>query len=187
MASKFDLEDLKRRMNRALDDFKKDLGGLRTGRASPALLESIVVDAYGTNMAINQVASISVPEPRMLSVQVWDRTMVAAVEKAIRAAAELGLNPAVEGQILRIRLPELTEERRRDLTKRAAKFAEDHRVAVRNIRRDGMDALKTMEKASQISQDDHRKRSEEVQKLTDGLIAKVDEALATKEREIMQV
>ncbi len=186
MAAKFDMEDLKRRMNGALEDLKKDLGGLRTGRASVSLLDPVQVNAYGSNMPLNQCANVSAPEPRLLTVQVWDRTLVTAVEKGIRAA-DLGLNPSVDGQTIRVRIPDLTEERRRELSKIAAKYAEQHRISIRNVRREGMEQLKAMEKTGELSQDDHRKRSDEVQKLTDGLIAKIDETLSNKEREIMQV
>ena len=186
MAGSFDFEDIKRRMNAAVDDLKKDFGGLRTGRASASLLDPVMVTAYGNTVQLKSVANISVTDARMLSVQVWDRANVSAVEKAIRGA-ELGLNPVVDGQNLRIPLPDLTEERRRDLSKTAHKYTEQHRIAVRNVRRDGMDALKRQERDGDISQDIHRGRSDEVQKLTDAHIAKIDELLATKEKEIMQV
>lgn len=182
----FDLKDLERRMGGAIDDLKKELGGLRTGRAAASLLEPIVVEAYGSNMPLNQVANINVPEPRMLTVQVWDKSVVAAVERAIRAS-DLGVNPVVEGQVVRVHIPELTEERRRDLTKVAGRYAEEHRVAVRNVRRDGMERLKAMEKDGDVSKDEHRRHADAVQKLTDAMVAKVDETLAAKEQEIMQV
>ena len=182
----FDLEDLKRRMNGALEDLRKEFGGLRTGRASPNLLDPITVTAYGSAMPITQVANVSVPESRMISVQVWDKANVGAVEKAIRAS-DLGLNPIVDGQTVRVPIPELTEERRRDLGKVAAKYAEGHRIAVRNVRRDGMERLKSMEKASEISKDEQHRLGESVQGLTDEMISKIDEVLATKEKEIMQV
>ncbi len=186
MAGSFDFEDIKRRMNAAVDDLKKDFGGLRTGRASASLLDPIMVTAYGNTVQLKSVANISVTDARMLSVQVWDRSNVSAVEKAIRGA-ELGLNPVVDGQNLRIPLPDLTEERRRDLSKTAHKYTEQHRIAVRNVRRDGMEKLKVLEKAHTISQDEHRKFSDQVQKETDTTISRLDEALAIKEREIMQV
>jgi len=179
-------QDIDRRMDGALDTFKKELQGLRTGRASASLLEPITVEAYGQTMHLNQVATVSVPEPRMLTVQVWDRTMSAAVEKAIREA-NLGVNPQAEGQVIRVRLPELTEERRKELVKVAHKYAEAARIAVRNVRRDGMESLKKLEKDHKISQDDHKRGSDEIQKTTDGHIKKIDESLAAKEKEIMTV
>ncbi len=178
-------DDMDRRMNGALDALKKELQGLRTGRASVSLLEPITVQAYGQTMHLNQVASVSVPEPRMLTVQVWDRGVVAAVEKAIREA-NLGVNPQAEGQVIRVRLPELTEERRKELVKIAHKYAEQARVAIRNVRRDGMEGLKKLEKEHKISQDDHRRGSDETQKMTDAFIKKTDESLAAKEKEILQ-
>ena len=186
MTTAFDIADIKRRMAGAVTSLKQELGGLRTGRASASLLEPITVDAYGANMPLAQVATVSVPEPRLLSVQVWDRGMVNAVEKAIRDS-NLGLNPNTEGQTLRIRIPELNEERRKELVKVAHKYAEAARVAVRHVRRDGMDALKKAEKDGDISEDDHRKQSDQVQKLTDETIGQIDGLLATKEAEIMQV
>ena len=182
----FDLEDLRRRMNGALEDLRKEFAGLRTGRASTSLLEPVQVEAYGSEMALSQLATVSVPEPRMLTVQVWDKGMVQAVEKAIRVA-ELGLNPSVDGQLVRVPIPELTEERRRELTKVAGKYSEDHRVAVRNVRRDGMDKLKAGERDGEISEDKHRELGDVVQKMTDEMIASIDTALAAKEKEIMQV
>lgn len=181
-----DTDDIERRMDGALAAFKTDLAGLRTGRASTGLLEPISVDAYGQMMPIAQVATISVPEPRMLSVQVWDRGQVAMVEKAIRESS-LGLNPQTEGQLIRIPLPELNEERREELVKVAGGYAEQARVAVRNVRRDGMDQIKKAEKDSEISQDDAKIYSDEVQALTDKFIKLVDDTLATKEQEIRQV
>ncbi len=181
-----DTDDIERRMDGALAAFKTDLSGLRTGRASAALLEPINVDAYGQMMPIGQVGTISVPEPRMLSVQVWDKGQVAMVEKAIRESS-LGLNPQTEGQLIRIPLPELNEERREELVKVAGGYAEQARVAVRNVRRDGMDQIKKAEKDSDISQDDAKIYSEEVQELTDKFIKMVDETLTTKEEEIRQV
>ncbi|HXW24917.1 MAG TPA: ribosome recycling factor [Xanthobacteraceae bacterium] len=181
-----DLAELKRRMQGALQVLRQELGGLRTGRASANLLEPVQVEAYGTRMPLNQLATVSVPEPRMISVQVWDRSMVHAVEKAIMAA-NLGLNPSTEGQVLRLRIPELNEERRRELVKVAHKYAEDARVAVRHVRRDGMDTLRKLEKEHKISQDDHRRHDGDVQKATDQAIAEIDHALAAKEKEILTV
>ena len=182
----FDLDDVKRRMQGAINALKHDLGGLRTGRASPSLLEPIQVDAYGSMMPLNQVATVSVSEPRLLSVQVWDRGMVAAVEKAIRVS-DLGLNPQTEGQVIRLRIPEMNEQRRKELVKVAHKYAEEARIAVRHVRRDGLDLLKKLEKDHAISQDDERRQSEQVQKATDQAIEEVDKALVAKEKEIMQV
>ena len=181
-----DTDDIERRMDGAVASFKSDLGGLRTGRASAALLEPITVDAYGQMMPISQVGTISVPEPRLLSVQVWDKGQVAMVEKAIRESS-LGLNPMTEGQLIRIPLPELNEERREELVKVAGGYAEQARVAVRNVRRDGMDQIKKAEKDSEISQDDAKLYADEVQELTDKFIKLIDETLATKEEEIRQV
>src|SRR5712671_1713274 len=183
---KFDINELKRRMQGATQSLKHELGGLRTGRAAASMLEPVQVDAYGTHMPLNQVATVSVPEPRLISVQVWDRSMVHAVEKAI-AASNLGLTPSTEGQVLRLRIPELNEERRRDLVKVAHKYAEAARVAVRHVRRDGLDVLKRLEKDHKISEDDGKRSSEQVQKATDEAIAEVDKMLATKEREILTV
>jgi ribosome recycling factor len=181
-----DIEGLRRRMDGAVDAFRKELGGLRTGRASTSLLEPITVDAYGSSMPLNQVGTVSVPEPRLLTVQVWDRGLAKAVEKAIRESG-LGLNPQAEGATIRVPIPELTQERRTELAKVAAKYAEQARVAVRNVRRDGMDGLKKAEKDGDISQDEHAKLSEKVQQATDQHIKKIDELLAAKEKEIMQV
>ncbi|MEQ9641791.1 MAG: ribosome recycling factor [Alphaproteobacteria bacterium] len=181
-----DISDLERRMKGAVEVLRQEFGGLRTGRASASLLEPLVVQAYGSPMPINQVATLSVPEPRMLSVQVWDKANVGAVERAIRESG-LGLNPIVEGQLLRLPIPELTEERRQDLAKIAHKYAEQAKIAVRNVRRDGMETLKKMEKDGELSQDDHHLWGDEVQSLTDAAVAEIDEALATKEKEIMQV
>ena len=182
----FDLENLRRRMDGALEDLYKEFTGLRTGRASISLLEPIIVEAYGAEMPMPQVGTVSAPEPRMLSVQVWDKGLVASVEKAIRNA-KLGLNPVVDGQLVRVPIPELTEDRRRDMVKIAHKFSEEHRVAVRNVRRDGMDKLKADEKGGDISEDKHRELADVVQKLTDEKVGAIDEALAVKEQEIMQV
>ena len=181
-----DTDDIERRMDGALAAFKADLAGLRTGRASAGLLEPIMVDAYGQMMPISQVGTISVHEPRMLSVQVWDKGQVAMVEKAIRESS-LGLNPMAEGQLIRIPLPELNEERSEELVKVAGNYAEQSRVAVRNVRRDGMDQIKKAEKDSEISQDDAKLYSDEVQELTDKFIKLIDETLTTKEGEIRQV
>ena len=186
MSTEFDLADIKRRMQGAIQSFKHDLGGLRTGRASASLLDPIQVDAYGAMMPLNQVATVSVPEPRLLSVQVWDRSMVGAVEKAIRDS-DLGLNPSTEGQTMRIRIPELNEQRRKEMVKVAHKYAEEARIAVRHVRRDGMDLLKKLEKDGHISKDDIERHSEQVQKATDQSVAEIDAALVGKEKEIMQV
>lgn len=186
MSEALHIDDLKRRMEGAINAFKHELGGLRTGRASSSLLEPITVVAYGSAVPINQVANISVPEPRMLSVSVWDKTMVGAVERAIRDSG-LGLNPITDGTNLRIPLPELNEERRRELVKIANQYAEQAKVATRHVRRDGMDSLKKSEKEGTIGQDDSRALSERVQKMTDDTITEIDKILATKEAEIMQV
>jgi len=181
-----DIKDIDRRMNGAVETLKHEFSGLRTGRASAAMLDPVVVEVYGTQMPINQVAAISVPEPRMLSVQVWDSSNVSAVEKAIRNSG-LGLNPMTEGSLLRVPVPELNEERRREIGKIAAKYAEQARVAVRNVRRDGMDELKRLEKDGDIGQDDAKRRADEVQSLTDQYVGQIDEMLKSKESEIMQV
>ncbi|MDC9824630.1 ribosome recycling factor [Devosia sp. ZB163] len=186
MAEAFSLPALKERMQKSIASLRDELAGLRTGRASASLLEPVQVEAYGGRMPLNQVATVTVPESRMLSVQVWDRTLAGAVEKAIRNSG-LGLNPAAEGQVIRVPLPELNEERRRDLTKVAHNYAEQARVAVRHIRRDGMDLLKKLEKDGDISQDDSRKQSDLVQQATDAAVADIDKVLAVKEQEIMQV
>ena len=181
-----DVNDLMRRMEGALEALKRDFQGLRTGRASTGLLENIQVEAYGSPMPLNQVASVSVPEPRLLTVQVWDNGNIKATEKAIQDA-ELGLNPQTEGNLIRVPIPELSEERREEMTKVAAKYAEQGRIAVRNVRRDGMDSLKKLEKDGEISQDEQRGRGEDIQKMTDDHIKLVDELLEVKEQEIMQV
>ena len=186
MAAKFSLDELKARMQKSIASLKDELSGLRTGRASASLLEPVTVEAYGTRMPLNQVATVSVPESRMLSVQVWDRSMTNAVEKAIRDSG-LGLNPIGEGTVIRVPLPELNEERRRELTKVAHNYAEQARVAVRHVRRDGMDLLKKLEKDGDISEDDGRKQADQVQKATDSAVADIDSLMAIKEREIMQV
>jgi ribosome recycling factor len=180
------LEDLGRRMHGAVSTLRSELAGLRTGRASANLLDPIQVAAYGGTMPINQLASVSVPEPRMLSVQVWDRTTVAAVDRAIREA-NLGLNPIMEGQLLRIPIPELNAERRQDLVKIAHKYAEQARVAARHVRRDGLDHLKKEEKDGGMGEDDSQRFAEQIQKLTDQTIGEIDQLLATKEAEITQV
>jgi ribosome recycling factor len=182
----FDMNDLKRRMQGAIASLRQELGGLRTGRASTALLDHVQVEAYGSHMPLNQVATISVPEPRLLSVQVWDKSMVKAVEKAI-SAANLGLTPSTEGQVLKLRIPELNEDRRRELAKVAHKYAEAARVAVRHVRRDGLDLLKKLEKDHKISEDEQNRQAGDVQKATDATIAEVDKLLAGKEKEIMTV
>ena len=179
-------KDIKRRMDSAVDVVKKEFAGLRTGRASTHLIEPVVVDAYGSQMPINQLGNISVPEPRMITVQVWDKGMVKAVEKAIRDAG-LGLNPAADGQLVRVPVPPLSEERRRELQKIAAKYAEEARISVRNVRRDGLDGLKRKEKDGDISQDQQRKLQQEIQALTDQNIKHIDDMLAQKDKEILQV
>jgi len=186
MAEAFSLPILKDRMQKSIASLRDELAGLRTGRASAHLLEPVTVEAYGGRMPLNQVATVTVPEPRMLSVQVWDRSLASAVEKAIRNSG-LGLNPAAEGVVIRVPLPELNEERRRDLTKVAHNYAEQARVAVRHIRRDGMDLLKKLEKDGDISQDESRKQSDLVQQATDAAVGEIDNVLAVKEQEIMQV
>jgi len=186
MSDALKTDELKRRMEGAVTAFKHELTGLRTGRASASLLEPITVEAYGSMVPLNQVANISVPEPRMLSVTVWDKSMVGKVEKSIRDS-NLGLNPITDGNILRIPLPELNEERRRELVKVAHQYAEQARVAIRHVRRDGMESLKKAEKDGEISQDESRSTSDKVQKLTDDTIAEIDKILAAKQEEIMQV
>ncbi|MGC6329100.1 ribosome recycling factor [Rhizorhabdus sp. FW153] len=176
--------DLERRMHGAVESLKSDLTGLRTGRASINLLDPVTVEIYGAQMPLNQAATVTAPEPRMLSVQVWDRSNVGPVDKAIRSAG-LGLNPIMDGQTLRIPIPDLTEERRKELAKLASQYAEKARVAVRNVRRDGMDSLKLDEKKGEISEDDRKRRETEVQKMTDATIAEVDAAAAAKEKEIL--
>ena len=180
------LNEFSRRMDGALEALNKEFAGLRTGRASAHLLDQIKVQAYGSTMPLTQVGTVNVPEPRMITVQVWDRGLVREVEKAIRDAG-LGLNPASDGQLVRVPIPELSQERRTELSKIAHKYAEQARVAVRNVRRDGMEFLKKQEKDGKISEDEHRKLHDEVQKLTDGHVKKVDDALGAKEKEIMQV
>jgi ribosome recycling factor len=182
----FDINDLKRRMQGAVAALKHELGGLRTGRAAISMVEPVQVEAYGTHMPLNQVATVSVPEARLLSVQVWDKSMVHAVEKAI-VNSNLGLSPATEGQVIRLRIPELNQERRKELVKVAHKYAEAARVAVRHVRRDGLDVIKKLEKDHKISEDDQTRFSSDVQKATDSEIAEIDKMLATKEKEIMTV
>lgn len=185
-AASFDIKDLQRRMEGAMKTLRTEFNGLRTGRASAALLESVRVDAYGQSMPLDQLASINVPDPRTISVQVWDNDLVSAVEKAI-IGADLGVNPQTAGQVLRIPVPPLSEERRKELSRLAAKYAEQARIAIRNIRRDGMDQLRTLERNGDIGQDEQRTRSNELQKLTDDHIGRVDETLANKERDVLQV
>ena len=185
-AGKFDLKELERRMRGAMDNLKKELSGLRTGRASATLLDPVHVTVYGSRMPLNQVATVSVPDARTLSVQVWDKSQVQAVDKAIREA-NLGLNPVVDGTLIRLPIPALTADRRNELAKIAHKYTEAAKVGIRNVRRDGMDLLKKLEKDHQMTEDDHRKNSTKVQELTDKLIKEVDQLLATKEAEIKQV
>ncbi len=186
MSEDIDLDDIERRMRGAIDALKHEFAGLRTGRASTSLLDQVVVDVYGASMPLNQVGTVSVPEARMLSVQVWDKGNASAVEKAIRNAG-LGLNPMNDGQLIRIPIPELNEERRAELAKVAAKYAEQCRISLRNVRKGGMDTLKRMEKDKAIGEDDHKMYADEVQDLTNKYVKLVDETLATKEQEIMQV
>ena len=186
MADDFSVGALSARMTKSVNVLKDELGGLRTGRASASMLDPVMVDAYGTPMPLSQLATVSVPEARMISVQVWDRSMAAAVDKAIRDSG-LGLNPMTEGANIRVPLPELNEERRRELTKVASNYAEQARVSVRHIRRDGMDELKKSEKDGDMGQDEMRAFSDQVQKATDDAIAQIDTMTSTKEQEIMQV
>ena len=185
-ATTHDINELKRRMQGALGVLKQELSGLRTGRASANLLDPVQVDAYGTHMPLSQLATVSVPESRLLSVQVWDRSMVHAVEKAI-TNANLGLNPQTEGQVIRLRIPELNEDRRKELVKVAHKYSEAARIAVRHVRRDGIDVIKKLEKDHQISKDDHDRYSVDIQKATDQMIHDIDQMLAHKEKEILTV
>jgi ribosome recycling factor len=186
MTTDFDLDDIKRRMRGAVNSLKSDLGGLRTGRASASLLDPIQIDAYGAMMPITQVATVSVPEPRLISVQVWDRGMVGSVEKAIRES-DLGLNPQTEGQVIRLRIPEMNEQRRKEMVKVAHKYAEEARIAIRHVRRDGLDLLKKLEKDGAMGQDDEKRQADLVQKATDEHVSEVDSVVAAKEKEIMQV
>ena len=182
--AKYDKADIERRMQGAIDSLKGDLGGLRTGRANTTLLDPVVVEVYGSMMPLNQVATVSAPEPRMLSVQVWDRANVTAVEKGI-AHANLGLNPMIDGQTLRLPIPDLTEERRKELAKLAHQYAEKAKIAVRNVRRDGMEALKEDERKKEISEDERKRGEDEVQKLTDRFVTEADAVAAQKEKEIL--
>jgi len=182
--AKYDKADLERRMHGAVESLRGDLGGLRTGRANTALLDPVTVEVYGAHMPLNQVATVSAPEPRMLSVQVWDKSNIGPVDKAIRSAG-LGLNPVVDGQNIRLPIPDLTEERRKELAKLAGQYAEKARVAVRNVRRDGMDNLKADEKKGEISEDERKRHETDVQKLTDATIADIDSVTQAKEKEIL--
>ncbi len=184
--AEFELKDLKRRMDGALAALKHEFGGLRTGRASAGLLDSVQVEAYGALTPLNQIGTVSVPESRMISVQIWDKTLVQAADKAIRNAG-LGVNPVMDGQNLRIPIPPLNEERRVELTKLAGRYSEQARIAVRNVRRDGMDTLKVLEKNNELSEDEHKRDGALVQSATDEAIANIDQVLAAKEEEIMQV
>ena len=186
MAQEALLKDIGRRMDGALEALRKELAGLRTGRASASLLEPVKVEAYGNAVPLNQVATISVPEARLITVQVWDRGVAKAVDKAIRESG-LGLNPQTEGQMIRVPIPDLSEDRRKELTRKAAEYAEQQRVAVRNVRRDGIEHLRRLEKDGEISQDEHRKLDKDVQHLTDEHIKRIDETLAQKDKEILQV
>ena len=186
MSTQFDLADIKRRMQGSIASLTHELNGLRTGRASASILDPIMVNAYGSMVPLQQVASVTVPEPRMIAVSVWDKGTVASVEKAIRDS-NLGLSPNVEGQVLRIRIPELNEQRRKELVKVAHKYAEEARVAVRHVRRDGIDILKKLVKDKAISEDDEKRQAEDVQKATDAYIKDIDTVLASKEKEIMQI
>ena len=186
MSEGIDLNDIKRRMDGAINALKHDIASLRTGRASANILDPVTVEAYGSRMPLNQVANVTVPEPRMLGISVWDKSMVNAVDRAIREA-NLGLNPIIDGQNLRIPLPELNEERRKSLVKVAHEYAEKAKVAIRHVRRDGMDGLKKAEKDGVIGQDESRATSDKVQKMTDETISEVDRLLVEKEKEIMQV
>jgi ribosome recycling factor len=180
----YDKNDLERRMKGALDTLKHDLTSLRTGRASASMLDPVTVEVYGAHMPLNQVATVTVPEPRMIAVSVWDRSNVQSVEKAIRTSG-LGLNPNTEGQTIRLPIPDMTQDRRKELAKNCSQYAEKARIAVRNVRRDGMEELKKAEKAKQMGEDDHKREAEVVQKLTDKIIAEIDVASAAKEKEIL--
>ena len=184
--AEIDLSDIERRMDGALEALNREFGGLRTGRASPALLDPLTVDAYGSQMPLNQVGTVNAPEASLLTVQVWDQQLVKAVEKSV-VESNLGLNPQTEGNLIRIPIPDLSEERRVELKKIAGKYAEQGKIAIRNVRRDGMDTLKQMERDGEISQDEQKSQSEEIQKLTDAQISKIDAMLEAKETEIMQV
>ncbi|HAN87776.1 MAG TPA: ribosome recycling factor [Erythrobacter sp.] len=182
--AKYDKADIERRMNGAVESLKSDLGGLRTGRANTSLLDPVMVEVYGSMMPLNQVATVSAPEPRMLSVQVWDKANVTAVEKGI-AKANLGLNPMIDGQNVRLPMPDLTQERRKELAKLAGQYAEQAKIAIRNVRRDGMEALKEDEKKKEVSEDERKRGEDEVQKLTDKYVAECDTVAAQKEKEIL--
>lgn len=182
--AQFDKADLERRMTGAVESLRHDLSGLRTGRANVALLDPVTVEVYGAHMPLNQIATVSAPEPRLLSIQVWDKSNVGPVDKAVRSAG-LGLNPIVDGQNLRLPIPDLTEDRRKELAKLAGQYAEKARVAARNVRRDGMDSLKTDEKKGEISEDERKRKETEVQKLTDATIADIDAVTHAKEKEIL--
>ena len=182
--AKYDKSDIERRMQGAVESLKGDLAGLRTGRANTSLLDPVVVEVYGAMMPLSQVATVNAPEPRMLSVQVWDKANVTAVEKGI-AKSNLGLNPIVDGQTLRLPMPDLTEERRKDLAKLAGEYGEKAKIAIRNVRRDGMEALKEDEKKKEISEDDRKRSEDDVQKMTDKHVGEVDDAVAKKEQEIL--
>ncbi|MBY6128319.1 ribosome recycling factor [Qipengyuania aquimaris] len=182
--AKYDKADIERRMKGAVESLRGDLSGLRTGRANTSLLDPVVVEVYGSMMPLNQVATVSAPEPRMLSVQVWDKANVTAVEKGI-AKANLGLNPMIDGQNVRLPMPDLTEERRKDLAKVASEYGEKAKIAIRNVRRDGMEALKEDEKKKEISEDEQKRMEGEVQKMTDAHVAEADEAVAKKQQEIL--
>jgi ribosome recycling factor len=182
--ARYDKADIERRMAGAVESLKSDLSGLRTGRANTTLLDPVVCEVYGAMMPLNQVATVSAPEPRMLSVQVWDRSNVIPVEKGI-AHANLGLNPIIDGQTIRLPIPDLTEERRKELAKLAGKYAEGAKIAIRNVRRDGMEALKEDEKKKDISEDERKRAEDDVQKLTDKYVGQADEAAAAKEKEIL--
>lgn len=186
MTKELDIKELRNRMDSALKALQKDFSGLRTGRASTSLLDSIQVDVYGSYMPLNQVGTVGSPEPRMLTVSVWDKANVKAVEKAI-ANAGLGVNPVADGQLVRVPLPEMSEERRREMVKVAGKYAENSRISIRNVRRDGMEYYKKLEKDKEISEDDLRRMNDDIQKLTDEYVAKVDSLLADKEKDIMAV
>ena len=180
----YDKADLEKRMNGALESLKHDLSGLRTGRANTALLDTITVEVYGAKMPLNQVATVSVPEPRMLSIQVWDKSNMQPVEKAVRMAG-LGLNPMIDGQNIRLPIPDLTEERRKELAKLTGQFSEKAKIAIRNVRRDGISNIKTDESKKEISEDDKKRLETEVQKLTDDIIAEADKLADAKEKEIL--
>lgn len=179
-----DMKELRRRMDGAISSLHQEFGGLRTGRANAALLDSIQVDMYGSMVPLSQAATISVPEPRMLSVQVWDKSIVKGVEKAINSAG-LGVNATADGQLVRVPIPDLSEERRKEIVKIASKYAENAKVSIRNVRRDGMDSLKKMEKDGEISKDEHLGKADDIQKLTDEFVKRIDEMLNTKEKEIL--